>query len=91
VGEGGRSEKTHDPETDESTNLPPDLVHSYELTTNGGRGDFGDVERSEVGGGADTETGDDATSVEGTKTGVGAGSKHLQRLGGGVNEMARRP
>jgi hypothetical protein len=42
------SDTVVDPESDETTDLPSDFVHSDELTSNSGWRDFRDVERSQV-------------------------------------------
>ena len=66
-----------DPETDESTDLPSNFVHTDKLTTNRRRGDFGNIERSQVGGGTDTKSSDDATTVDRSKSSSTVSSKHL--------------
>lgn len=65
-----------DPEADKTTKLPSKLVDADQATTDGGRGHLGDVDGNEVGGAADTDTGEDTTGVDGTETVFGAGGKH---------------
>jgi hypothetical protein len=72
---GGKKKKD---EPDETTDLPSNLVHADELTTDSGRGDFRDVEGSEVGGGTNTETGDDATAVNRSETTSAVSGEHLR-------------
>lgn len=65
-------------EPDETSNLPADLVHADELTTDRRRSDLRDVEGSEVRGGTNTETGDDATAVNRSETASAVSGEHLQ-------------
>ena len=57
--------------------MPSNFVHTDELTTNRRRGDFGNVERSQVGSGTDTESSDDTTTVDRSESSSAVSSEHL--------------
>lgn len=73
----GRS-KTY-PEANKTSNLPSNFVHADELTTDRRRGDLSDVERGEVRGGADSQPGENATTVDGSKAASFVGGEHDAR------------